>query len=77
MSMMYPAPRLTPRRYSEEWWQSWREEHACVRYDYRETNSRADKRALVRLTISACFGMVYCTVGEIWELLREKYNRNT
>lgn len=72
MSMMHPAPTMLFRKYSDEWWQQWRDQNADVRNRYRDSQSRVDRRALRRLQVSATFGMLHYVSGETAVLLREK-----
>lgn len=75
MSMIEPAPLLTPLKYSDAWWQEWRDQKAEMRYRYLKDGDHGAKKALRRLWWSACFGMAHHAFDEIIALLREKRQR--
>jgi hypothetical protein len=66
---------LTPLKYSDAWWQDWRDRRAEMRYRYLHGGDRSAKKVLRRLWWSGCFGMLYLAFNETVALLREKRQR--
>ena len=76
MSMIDPAPALY-QKYSEEWWENWRENHKVVSRLYYSRASRADKKAFRRSMVSAGFGLVNQVLTETSAFICGKSRRTT